>query len=296
MGERSPTPPPAHLTVARGLVRVRDSQPRLVRAGGHARGYGCDKETPWWAWQPVGPACGPGQSVGKDHSPARRPRQPCPGLGPQPQVRALGPRGGVLSLSFPFWKAPEIFQSFVNGGTGYSFEVDWWSVGVMAYELLRGWVRLLGLRSPLPGLPAPSWRHPRVVPGGEGCPAPAPTAPALSLSGDARCLQPLPWAGAQCLGISGVGSAAVSGGWLRLCASHGAPGLEWPFPIPGWGHPRDPTPEEDPLWGPSTRPWAWGWTSGLCRSVPCRRCSRPRRPRPRPAIPGAGRGGRRLTG
>lgn len=54
-----------------------------------------------------------------------------------------GARGaGVLSLSFPFWKAPEIFQSFVNGGTGYSFEVDWWSVGVMAYELLRGWVRI----------------------------------------------------------------------------------------------------------------------------------------------------------
>uniref|UniRef100_A0A8C6F9K8 non-specific serine/threonine protein kinase n=1 Tax=Monodon monoceros TaxID=40151 RepID=A0A8C6F9K8_MONMO len=41
--------------------------------------------------------------------------------------------------SFPPCKAPEIFQSFVNGGTGYSFEVDWWSVGVMAYELLRGW-------------------------------------------------------------------------------------------------------------------------------------------------------------
>lgn len=47
----------------------------------------------------------------------------------------------MLSSSFPPWKAPEIFQSFVNGGTGYSFEVDWWSVGVMAYELLRGWVR-----------------------------------------------------------------------------------------------------------------------------------------------------------
>ncbi|XP_046928717.1 serine/threonine-protein kinase 32C isoform X1 [Lynx rufus] len=35
--------------------------------------------------------------------------------------------------------APEIFQSFVSGGSGYSFEVDWWSVGVLAYELLRGW-------------------------------------------------------------------------------------------------------------------------------------------------------------
>lgn len=67
---------------------------------------------------------------------------------------ACSPRGlgsqGSGSWGLPFgdaqlfllsWKAPEIFQSFVNGGTGYSFEVDWWSVGVMAYELLRGWVR-----------------------------------------------------------------------------------------------------------------------------------------------------------
>ncbi|XP_066856416.1 serine/threonine-protein kinase 32C isoform X3 [Anser cygnoides] len=36
-------------------------------------------------------------------------------------------------------QAPEIFHSFLNGGTGYSFEVDWWSLGIMAYELLRGW-------------------------------------------------------------------------------------------------------------------------------------------------------------
>uniref|UniRef100_A0A8C6YGQ4 Serine/threonine kinase 32C n=1 Tax=Naja naja TaxID=35670 RepID=A0A8C6YGQ4_NAJNA len=35
--------------------------------------------------------------------------------------------------------APEIFHSFLNGGSGYSFEVDWWSLGVIAYELLRGW-------------------------------------------------------------------------------------------------------------------------------------------------------------
>uniref|UniRef100_M3ZZB5 non-specific serine/threonine protein kinase n=1 Tax=Xiphophorus maculatus TaxID=8083 RepID=M3ZZB5_XIPMA len=39
-------------------------------------------------------------------------------------------------------QAPEIFQSFVSGGTGYAFEVDWWSLGVTAFEVLRGWVRL----------------------------------------------------------------------------------------------------------------------------------------------------------
>lgn len=37
--------------------------------------------------------------------------------------------------------APEIFQSFVSGGTGYAFEVDWWSLGVTVFEVLRGWVR-----------------------------------------------------------------------------------------------------------------------------------------------------------
>uniref|UniRef100_A0A667ZU52 Serine/threonine kinase 32C n=1 Tax=Myripristis murdjan TaxID=586833 RepID=A0A667ZU52_9TELE len=36
-------------------------------------------------------------------------------------------------------QAPEIFQSFVNGGTGYAFEVDWWSLGVTVFEVLRGW-------------------------------------------------------------------------------------------------------------------------------------------------------------
>uniref|UniRef100_A0A8C9ARX0 Serine/threonine kinase 32C n=1 Tax=Prolemur simus TaxID=1328070 RepID=A0A8C9ARX0_PROSS len=49
-----------------------------------------------------------------------------------------GERATALAGTKPYM-APEIFHSFVNGGSGYSFEVDWWSVGVMAYELLRGW-------------------------------------------------------------------------------------------------------------------------------------------------------------
>ncbi|KAM4899940.1 serine/threonine-protein kinase 32B isoform 2-T2 [Sylvia borin] len=35
--------------------------------------------------------------------------------------------------------APEVFQAFMDGGPGYSYPVDWWSLGVTAYELLRGW-------------------------------------------------------------------------------------------------------------------------------------------------------------
>uniref|UniRef100_A0A8D2QLZ9 non-specific serine/threonine protein kinase n=1 Tax=Zosterops lateralis melanops TaxID=1220523 RepID=A0A8D2QLZ9_ZOSLA len=37
------------------------------------------------------------------------------------------------------YMAPEVFQAFMDGGPGYSYPVDWWSLGVTAYELLRGW-------------------------------------------------------------------------------------------------------------------------------------------------------------
>nr|XP_036846976.1 serine/threonine-protein kinase 32B isoform X2 [Manis javanica] len=37
------------------------------------------------------------------------------------------------------YMAPEVFQGYVDGGPGYSYPVDWWSLGVTAYELLRGW-------------------------------------------------------------------------------------------------------------------------------------------------------------
>lgn len=49
---------------------------------------------------------------------------------------ARGDLLSVLSLA-----APEVFQVYVDGGPGYSYPVDWWSLGVTAYELLRGWVR-----------------------------------------------------------------------------------------------------------------------------------------------------------
>ncbi|XP_067881488.1 serine/threonine-protein kinase 32B-like [Heterodontus francisci] len=37
------------------------------------------------------------------------------------------------------YMAPELFQSFLEGGPGYSYPVDWWSLGITSYELLRGW-------------------------------------------------------------------------------------------------------------------------------------------------------------
>lgn len=36
------------------------------------------------------------------------------------------------------YMAPEVFVSFVDGGVGYSFAVDWWALGITAYELLHG--------------------------------------------------------------------------------------------------------------------------------------------------------------
>uniref|UniRef100_A0A1A8EFU6 non-specific serine/threonine protein kinase n=2 Tax=Nothobranchius kadleci TaxID=1051664 RepID=A0A1A8EFU6_NOTKA len=49
-----------------------------------------------------------------------------------------GERATALAGTKPYM-APEIFQSFISGGTGYAFEVDWWSLGVTAFEVLRGW-------------------------------------------------------------------------------------------------------------------------------------------------------------
>uniref|UniRef100_A0A673GUZ8 Serine/threonine kinase 32A n=1 Tax=Sinocyclocheilus rhinocerous TaxID=307959 RepID=A0A673GUZ8_9TELE len=40
------------------------------------------------------------------------------------------------------YMAPELFQSFEGTRPGYSFAVDWWSLGITAYELLRGQVRV----------------------------------------------------------------------------------------------------------------------------------------------------------
>ncbi|KAF4104548.1 hypothetical protein G5714_013879 [Onychostoma macrolepis] len=36
------------------------------------------------------------------------------------------------------YMAPEVFVSFVDSGVGYSFAVDWWALGITAYELLHG--------------------------------------------------------------------------------------------------------------------------------------------------------------
>lgn len=53
--------------------------------------------------------------------------------------RLIGGSGSETNL-FCLFSAPEMFSS--RKETGYSFAVDWWSLGVTAYELLRGRVQL----------------------------------------------------------------------------------------------------------------------------------------------------------
>jgi len=46
----------------------------------------------------------------------------------------------ILTVVRSVVAAPELFQSFEGTHPGYSFSVDWWSLGITAYELLRGQV------------------------------------------------------------------------------------------------------------------------------------------------------------
>ncbi|XP_078455759.1 serine/threonine-protein kinase 32B-like isoform X5 [Lampetra fluviatilis] len=49
-----------------------------------------------------------------------------------------GEQGSSMAGTKPYM-APEMFRSYVEGTPRYSPAVDWWSLGVTAYELLRGW-------------------------------------------------------------------------------------------------------------------------------------------------------------
>lgn len=62
------------------------------------------------------------------------------GCSPQRRSSVLGgsfPLEIAATLTFPFpsFAAPEMFNP--TKPTGYSFAVDWWSLGITAYELLR---------------------------------------------------------------------------------------------------------------------------------------------------------------
>ncbi|KAF7461934.1 serine/threonine-protein kinase 32C [Marmota monax] len=87
---------------------------------------------------PVTPGWADSASLGRGRRELAVPGGKGKGQGPLGRAFLFTP-GHSLFLRPVRCPTPEIFHSFVNGGTGYSFEVDWWSVGVMAYELLRGW-------------------------------------------------------------------------------------------------------------------------------------------------------------
>ncbi|XP_027384708.1 serine/threonine-protein kinase 32C isoform X1 [Bos indicus x Bos taurus] len=143
-----------------------------------------------------------------------------------------GERATALAGTKPYM-APEIFQSFVNGGTGYSFEVDWWSVGVMAYELLRGWrpydihsssavQSLVQLFSTVSVQYVPAWSKETVAllrKGDETCAGAADQGlvPAAHREPQAPSVQPAGHAGGPCSGRRAVGRAEreEGGAWLR---------------------------------------------------------------------------------
>ena len=60
-------------------------------------------------------------------------------LGPF-RARSLYFRGSQIPSESEtiFFTAPEIFDCALGIAGGYSFAVDWWSLGVTAYELVRG--------------------------------------------------------------------------------------------------------------------------------------------------------------
>lgn len=103
----------------------------------------------------------PTEAGGTRHAGFTVPEAGAPPLSPRPNGRCVGTVGCSDVLSVPSLAAPEVFQAYADGGPGYSYPVDWWSLGVTAYELLRGWVR----RAPARGEGA----------GGRGSGGPGPT-------------------------------------------------------------------------------------------------------------------------
>ena len=54
------------------------------------------------------------------------------------------------------FSAPEIFTTAQDDCKGYSYAVDWWSLGIVIYEMLRGKVReSVNVYFPLPSLLSP---------------------------------------------------------------------------------------------------------------------------------------------
>lgn len=83
----------------------------------------------------------PTEAGGTRHAGFAVPEAGAPPLSPRPNGPCVGTVGCSDVLSVLSLAAPEVFQAYADGGPGYSYPVDWWSLGVTAYELLRGWVR-----------------------------------------------------------------------------------------------------------------------------------------------------------
>ena len=93
------------------------------------------RKMPWRRkWQPI-PIFLPGESYGQSSQAGYSPQ----GFKESDMTEHAQFNRSKTNLTLLCFSAPEMFNS--RREAGYSFAVDWWSLGVTAYELLRGRVQ-----------------------------------------------------------------------------------------------------------------------------------------------------------